>query len=177
SISARNFARRVVLVYFSNPPSVCCFINPLLRTSILHQIRQVNQSVPKSGGVLLHEWGNGTADEPWVRVREKARALFEMEGLISPFHPGARLEAEVDSYLASNGFQPVTRLTVGVGSEVTIREFLRRLVDGELSYVWNVPDRVRNRCLPQLQEWVKQTMDMDIPIPIPKHIEWAVYRR
>jgi hypothetical protein len=32
----------------------------------------------KPGGYLLHEWGNGSADEEWVRIREKTRAPFKM---------------------------------------------------------------------------------------------------
>ena len=35
----------------------------------------------------LHEWGNGHSDEPWVRVREEARRLFEEAGVATPFHP------------------------------------------------------------------------------------------
>ena len=36
-------------------------------------------------GPILHEWGNGMDDEPWVLIREKARALFEEAGFETLF--------------------------------------------------------------------------------------------
>jgi SAM-dependent methyltransferase len=133
--------------------------------------------VLKSDGVLVHEWGNGTSEEPWVLVRQMARVLFQSEGIASPFHPGARLESEVDTYLASLGLLSNIRLVVGSGSKTSLREFLRRLVDGELSYIWDVPAEVREKCLPRLKQWAESTLDLDTLINMPKHIEWAVYKR
>jgi hypothetical protein len=48
--------------------------------------------------------GNGEAEEEWVQIREKARALFEQAGIESPFHPGARSEIEVNGWLKRLGF-------------------------------------------------------------------------
>ncbi len=59
--------------------------------------------VLRCDGVILHEWGNGSPDEAWVIIREKARELFEAEGIEDPFHPGARTEEEVDRFLRSRG--------------------------------------------------------------------------
>lgn len=133
--------------------------------------------VLKPDGVLMHEWGNGTSEEPWVLVREKARALFEEDGIASPFHPGARQQFEVEAHLTLIGFRLEKRVAIGSGPAVTVREFLRRLVDGELSYIWDVPAEVRARCLPRLQTWAQNTLNLDAEIPVPKLIEWTVYRR
>ena len=37
--------------------------------------------VAKPHASLMHEWGNGTVDEEWVQIRERARRLFEEAGL------------------------------------------------------------------------------------------------
>ena len=130
----------------------------------------------KPDGVLLHEWGNGTFDEPWVQIREKARTLFEGEGMFSPFHPGAREESDIDKHLVAVGFHLEARLAVGSGPVVALREFLRRLMDGELSYIWDVPNEIRAKCLPLLQLWAEESLDLDRVVPVPKQIEWAIYR-
>ncbi len=59
--------------------------------------------VLRRDGVILHEWGNGSPDEAWVKIREKARELFEAEGIEDPFHPGARTEEEVDRFCGVEG--------------------------------------------------------------------------
>jgi len=133
--------------------------------------------VLKPNGVLLHEWGNGDPGEEWVQIREKARALFENAGVVAPFHPGARKESEIASYLAGAGFHVTARVDLGNGPLVTLREFLRRLVDGELSYIWEVPVEVRASTLPALQRWAQSRFDLDVQFPNPKKIEWSIYRR
>jgi SAM-dependent methyltransferase len=94
------------------------------------------------GGRLLHEWGNGQADEEWVQIREKARTLFEEAGISSPFHAGVRSEREVDDDLKILGFVRSADLPIGPGPTLTLAEFLGRLIDGEFSYIWNVPKTV-----------------------------------
>jgi SAM-dependent methyltransferase len=135
------------------------------------------QHVLAAGGCLLHEWGNGQAHEEWVQIREEARRLFERAGIESPFHPGARSEVEVHGRLESLGFVRQTELALGPGPSVTLKEFLRRLVEGELSYIWGVPDSVRSECLPLLTRWSEQTFDLDRPMPMPQEIRWSVYRK
>ncbi len=93
----------------------------------------------KAGGLLFHEWGNGSAGEAWVQIREKARSLFEDAGVGNPFHPGAREEADVDSYLLAHGFVRKGILETGPGPSTTLRDFLARIESGELSYIWPVP--------------------------------------
>jgi hypothetical protein len=66
---------------------------------------------------------------------------------------------------------------MGAGPVVALREFLRRLTDGELSYIWNVPDHVRAECLPRLREWSEQTFDLEKSTPIPRDLCWTVYRK
>jgi SAM-dependent methyltransferase len=128
-------------------------------------------------GCLLHEWGNGRSDEEWVQIREQARKLFEGAGLRAPFHPGVRSETEVDQELASLQFAPEGRLDLGPGPVLTIQEFLRRLVEGELSYIWNVPTDIRAQCLPRLRQWAENTFDLERPVPIPEMMYWTIYRR
>jgi SAM-dependent methyltransferase len=129
------------------------------------------------GGRLLHEWGNGQADEEWVQIREKARALFEEAGVSSPFHPGVRSEREVDDDLKVLGFVRSADLPIGPGPTLTLAEFLRRLIDGEFSYIWNVPKAVQEQCLPRLKAWSEQRFDLEQSISMPRELCWAVYRK
>jgi SAM-dependent methyltransferase len=127
------------------------------------------------GGRLLHEWGNGRADEEWVQIREKARALFEEAGISSPFHPGVRSEREVDDNLNALGFVRSSDLPIGPGPTLTLAEFLRRLIDGEFSYIWNVPKAVQEQCLPRLKAWSEQRFDLERSISMPRELSWTVY--
>ena len=97
------------------------------------------------GGSLLHEWGNGQIDEEWVQIREEARRLFEQAGVPMPFHPGVRSETEVDEQLEDLGLHRDGEVEMGPGPAITLRQFLRRVVDGELSYIWDVPDTRASR--------------------------------
>ena len=139
-------------------------------------VRQAHAAL-KPGRHLLHEWANGTHDEAWVQIREKARALFEHAGLERPFHPGARTEAEVDAYFAELGLELTARVPAGPGPQLTLRQFVDRIVTGELSYTWNVPGDVRERCLPVLQAWCEQTFDLDRTVAMPAELQWSVYRK
>jgi SAM-dependent methyltransferase len=139
-------------------------------------LRQVSR-VLRPGGSLLHEWGNGQPGEPWVRIREKARALFEEAGVIRPFHPGARSEGEADVFLTELGFTRSAELELGPGPQLTLRAFLDRIVSGEVSYIWSVPEAVRSSCLPVLREWCEDTFDLEQSFPAPAELRWAVYRK
>jgi SAM-dependent methyltransferase len=128
-------------------------------------------------GSLLHEWGNGESDEEWVQIREESRRLFEQAGVRKPFHPGVRTESEVESELASMGLVRMVDVPIGPGPSVSLGEFLRRLVDGELSYIWNVPEAIQAKCIPQLRAWVETTFDLDRSVSIPREIRWTVYQK
>lgn len=134
------------------------------------------RNVLAQGGCVLHEWGNGEAEEPWVRVREKARELFQGAGVEVPFHPGARTEREVDAYFTELGFTRSHRVSGGRGTPTTLREFLRRIVSGEMSYIWHVPVQVQQACLPRLQQWTEDTFDLEQPICVPNALSWQIYR-
>jgi SAM-dependent methyltransferase len=140
---------------------------------ILNEARRVLAG----GGCLLHEWGNGQVGEEWVRVREEARSLFEHAGVLSPFHPGARSESAIEEALDGLRLVRETDVVLGPGPSITLREFLRRLTEGELSYIWRAPENVRRECLPRLVDWAERTFDLDRSIPTPRDIRWTVYRK
>jgi SAM-dependent methyltransferase len=131
----------------------------------------------KQGGYLLHEWGNGSADEEWVRIREKTRALFQDAGIAHPFHPGVRTEVEVDTYAATLGFAQTDHVLAGPGPQISLREFVRRITSGELSYIWSVPKPAQEQCLPLLERWCGQTFDLEQSFPMPRELQWTVYRK
>jgi SAM-dependent methyltransferase len=141
------------------------------------QILKEARRVLAVGGCLLHEWGNGQVDEEWVRIREQARSLFEQAGVPSPFHPGVRSETAIEKALEGLGVVREADVVLGSGPSITLREFLRRLTDGELSYTWGVPTNVRTECLPRLGDWSERTFDLDRSIPMPREIRWIVYRK
>lgn len=129
------------------------------------------------GGSLLHEWGNGEADEEWALIRDQARRLFEQAGVLAPFHPGVRSESEVDQHIASLGFVDEDEVDLGPGTTTTLREFLQRLTDGELSYIWCVPEGVRSQSLPRLQHWAEETFDLERSVSVPRRLRWMIYRK
>jgi len=133
--------------------------------------------VLKPGGRLFHEWGNGQANEAWVQIREKARALFQHAGIDVPFHPGARTEAEVEDFATKLGFVRSTELPIGPGPLMTLRDFVGRVASGELSYIWNVPKEVQESCLPLLKKWCEGEFDLERPVPIPRELHWRIYQK
>lgn len=128
-------------------------------------------------GMILHEWGNGRADEDWVRVRERARELFEESGVLSPFHPGARTEQEVDEHLSELGLHRIRRVAAGPGLTMSLSSFLGKIESGEISYIWNIPQGVRDECLPRLRAWAEGQFDLERQAPIPTGLEWSVFKR
>ena len=139
-------------------------------------LREV-QRVLVPGGRVLHEWSNGDADEEWVQIREKIRAMFEHEGVTNPFHPGVRTEEEVEAFVAGLGMTWITTERFGGGHLMTVADFLKRLVDGECSYTWAVPKDVAARCLPELQSWAAARFDLEREVPMPLEIIWRVYTK
>jgi SAM-dependent methyltransferase len=133
------------------------------------------KEVLRRGGILFHEWGNGDASEAWVQVREKARSLFQEACVETPFHPGARTEAEVDSCLSGLGFLRREQIEAGAGPAITLADFLNKIQSGELSYVWNVPKDVQDSCLLQLRRWCEGKFDLRQPAPTPAELRWVVY--
>jgi SAM-dependent methyltransferase len=130
-----------------------------------------------AGGCLLHEWGNGQGDEEWVQIREEARSLFEQAGVPAPFHPGVRSETVVDDELEGLQLLRDGQVEIGPGQAITLQEFLRRIVEGELSYIWGVPEHVRTECLPRLRRWSEQRFDLERLIPMPREVRWTIYRK
>jgi SAM-dependent methyltransferase len=135
------------------------------------------QRVLAPRGCLLHEWGNGQIDEEWVQIREQARRLFEEAGLQVPFHAGVRSETEVDRQCADLQLVREGQIEMGPGPAITLREFLRRVVEGELSYIWSVPEHVRAKCLPRLQQWSQETFDLERPLAMPRELRWTIHRK
>jgi SAM-dependent methyltransferase len=134
------------------------------------------KEILRQGAVLFHEWANGEAGEPWVQVREKARSLFQEAGVETPFHPGARSEAEVDSCLRDLGFHRAEQIDAGAGPAITLADFLNKIQCGEFSYLWNVPKDLQDFCLPRLRRWCESEFDLDRPAPMPAELHWVVYK-
>ncbi len=126
---------------------------------------------------LLHEWGNGDPDEEWVQIRAMARTLFEQAGVKEPFHPGARSETEVEEALAALGYVQAGQLRAPGTLLITVGEFLRRIIDAECSYTWNVPPEVLGPCLAELSAWTTERYGLDRLILTPREIGWKVFRR
>ena len=131
--------------------------------------------VLRPDGRILHEWGNGSAEEDWVQIREQARTLFEDAGVANPFHPGARSEADVDRELAGHGLTVSDEIRAEPDRQMTLAQFLASIASGECSYVWNVPADVQQRCLPELSRWAADRFDLEARFP--REIIWKVYRR
>jgi SAM-dependent methyltransferase len=132
--------------------------------------------VARPGGSILHEWGNGSADEAWVQIREKARALFEEAGAKDPFHPGARVEADVDQFLTGRGLVRSGQVRMDPDVQMTLAGFLDLIADGECSYTWNVSEEIQRTCLPSLRQWAEERFDLKLTIPFPLEARWTIYR-
>jgi L-ascorbate metabolism protein UlaG (beta-lactamase superfamily)/SAM-dependent methyltransferase len=130
-----------------------------------------------AGGCVLHEWGNGDADEEWVQIREEARRLFAEAGIPVPFHPGVRSETEIDTELESLHLLREGQVEFGPGQTIALQEFLRRLEEGELSYIWDVPESVRTESLPRLRRWSEERFDLERLVPMPREVRWTIYRK
>jgi SAM-dependent methyltransferase len=170
-------AEAAQLPFLAGPFDAVVIARLLYLTPDWRDILREARRVLAVGACLLHEWGNGQADEEWVQIREEARRLFEQAGLCAPFHPGVRSEIEVDGELDDLRLVRAGELEMGPGPAITLREFLRRLVEGELSYIWGVPEDVRADCLPQLQGWSEQKFDLDRPVPMPRELRWTIRRK
>lgn len=110
-----------------------------------------------------------------MRIREKARQLFEAAGIADPFHPGVRTEAEVNAFLEHHGFVAAGDLAFKSDVRLTLRDFIARIVNGECSYTWSVPSAVQQTCVPTLAEWARKHFDLNSVITTP--MCWKVFRR
>jgi SAM-dependent methyltransferase len=164
------------------PFAKCCFDAVILARvlylmpdwkAVLHE----SFDVLKPRGCLLHEWGNGQPDEACVQIREKLRTLFEDAGVETPFHPGARSEDEVDAVLIGLGFVRRKKLPIGPGPSMTLHDFVGRVATGEFSYLWNIPRHVQESCIPLLNKWCLGTFDVEQSFPMPRELEWTIYRK
>jgi hypothetical protein len=83
----------------------------------------------------------------------------------------------VESYLLGLGLVRKAILAAGPGPEMRLRDFLERVESGEVSYIWNVPERVQEDCLPRLRNWCERTFDLEQSIEIPRMLEWTAYQK
>jgi ubiquinone/menaquinone biosynthesis C-methylase UbiE len=132
--------------------------------------------VSRTNGAVLHEWGNGSADEVWVQIRERARRLFQEAGVAEPFHHGARTEEEVEDFLSSCGFRRAREVRFETKSVMTTGDFLRRIREGEFSYTWEIPAPILGPCLAALEAWTAVRFGLDSAMAFPREIAWKVYR-
>jgi len=116
-----------------------------------------------AGGYLLHEWANGTAAEPSVRIKEYLRTLLQHAGVLIPFHPGVRRESDVDTFLVEHGCTLRETVEVPLDGEMSVGDFLRGVEIGAFSYTWNVAASVREHCVAELRAWASGQFDLDAP--------------
>lgn len=133
--------------------------------------------VIRRDGAILHEWGNGSADEEWVQIREKARTLFEQAGVTEPFHPGARSEDQVHDCLTALGMTGGNVVRVDGAATMTVGDFLRRIITGEYSYTWEVPSEILQPSLRDLEAWTAEHFDLDRSVRMPRETMWKIYRK
>ena len=112
-----------------------------------------------AGGCLLHEWANGTPDEPSVQIKEHLRGLLEDAGVANPFHNGVRRESDIAYYLSQIGCTFVDDVTVPLDGDMTVGEFIDRIAKGEFSYTWKAPPVIRSQCLDELRQWTSARFD------------------
>jgi hypothetical protein len=60
---------------------------------------------------------------------------------------------------------------------MTLLDFVQKIVSGEVSYIWNVPEHVRESYLPALKKWSEDTFDLEQRIPVPEDLRWTIYRK
>lgn len=130
--------------------------------------------VLKRQGSVLYEWGNGRGHEVWVRIREKAREVFERAGVDAPFHPGARSDADVDRCLQQSGLRCVAEIAGEALPAISPSQFVTQIATGECSYTWRVPAHLREACLHELKSWVQDQFAQDMVENATA--SWKVYR-
>ena len=126
------------------------------------------------GGYLLHEWANGTPDEPSVLIKEYLRVLLEQAGVSNPFHPGVRRESDVDKYLLQIGWKRVDDVTVPLDGGMPISEFVDRIAKGAFSYTWKAPPAVVSECIRELREWTAARFDPHLAA-FSDRTSWTIY--
>ena len=60
---------------------------------------------------------------------------------------------------------------------LTLSAFMKRIVDGDCSYTWNVPVDVQRKCLPELLAWASSTFELERERPLPRDITWKIYEK
>jgi hypothetical protein len=95
-----------------------------------HFVTDMPGSFPGGGVGFATDLSNG-------KFRGRIYAVWDSGdfGIESPFHPGARSEAEIDSYLRSLGFLRKEQIDAGAGPAITLADFLNKIQSGELSYL------------------------------------------
>jgi hypothetical protein len=63
------------------------------------------------------------------------------------------------------------------GPNMTLHDFVGRVVTGEFSYVWNIPTHVQESCVPLLNKWCQDTFDLEQSFSMPRELEWTIYRK
>jgi len=139
----------------------------------LDEIRRVL----KPDGVFLHDWGNGDPDEAWVRTREALRSQLEDKNIVNNFHPGARVESELNDYLERQGFLEISCVSAGEGVEHSLHDFIKLIAQKTCSYLWDIEESVCEKEIDELTQWASQEFnDLDARFPLPRHCYWRVFR-
>ena len=134
------------------------YLTPEWRHILIEALRVLG-----AGARFLHEWANGTPTEPSVQIKEHLRMLLEEAGVADPFHPGARLESDVDAFLSELGCALVDTVDVPLDGGMPVGDFLRRIEAGEFSYTWSAPAGIKDRCVAALRSWASERFDLNAP--------------
>jgi hypothetical protein len=79
------------------------------------------------------------------------------------FHPGARREADVTTFLVGRGCTVVDEVEVPLDGGMSIGDFLCKIEAGEFSCTWRAPTPLKDRCVAALRSWASERFDMGAP--------------
>jgi hypothetical protein len=68
-------------------------------------------------------------------------------------------------------------VAAGPGATISHSDFTSKIEGGEVSYIWSVPQSVRDACLPRLRAWAEKQFDLGSQTQMPASLEWSVFER
>jgi hypothetical protein len=65
-------------------------------------------------------------------------------------------DTEIDDELDGLPLHARGQVEMGTGRQSRFESFSDAFFEGELSYIWNVPEGVRSKCLPGFERWCER---------------------